>query len=59
MLQYNIRDTSVHPNISKVVWSLESDRKCVGGFGGYLEFGVVVSIVLEYRRMVGTELEES
>ena len=25
---------------------------------GYLEFGVLVSVVLEYWRMVGTELEE-
>ena len=37
---------------------LESDRKCVRGFGGYSEFGVLVSIVSEYWRMVGTELEE-
>ena len=43
---------------SEVIWSLESDRKCVGGFGGYLEFGVLVSIVSEYRRMVRMESEE-
>ena len=50
--------TEMWLGFSEVVRSLESDRKCVGGFGGYLEFGVLVSVVLEYWRMVGTGLEE-
>ena len=50
--------TEMWSGFSKVIRSSESDRKCVGGFGGYLEFGVLVSIVLEYQRMVGTESEE-
>ena len=44
--------TEMWSGFSEVVWSSESDRKCVGGFGGYLEFGVWVSVVSEYWRMV-------
>ena len=50
--------TEMWSGFSKVVWSSESDRKCVGGFGGYSEFRVLVSIVLEYQRMVRMESEE-
>ena len=43
---------------SEVVWSLESDSNVLEGPEGYSEFGVLVSIVSESRRMVRTELEE-
>ena len=58
MEQWRQMKTEMWSGFYKVVWSLESNRKCVGGFGGYSEFGVLVSIVLEYQRMVGTESEE-
>ena len=50
--------TEMWSGFSEVIWSSESDRKCVEGFRGYLEFGVLVSIASEYRRMVGMGLEE-
>ena len=37
---------------------LESDSNPLEGSGGYSEFGVLVSVVSESQRMVGTELEE-
>ena len=50
--------TEMWSGFSEVVQSSESNRKCVRGFGGCSEFGVLVSVVSESQRMVGMESEE-